>query len=200
MPAVIEFATLTDNARKRMVHSAALLMREKGVDGTSFSQVLQHSGAPRGSIYHYFPGGKAQLIEEATRYAGDYITAGMAKMLERGDPLAIVEAWSPFWRDILEDSQFSAGCPIVASTLESGQNPAIHAAAADVFRQWVDLLARGLTDRGVPPARARSLSTMAFSSLEGSVILARADRSMEPIEQTLAEVRGLLADALAAAA
>jgi AcrR family transcriptional regulator len=191
---------LTDDVRKRMIHSAALLLREKGVEGTSFSQVLAHAGAPRGSIYHYFPGGKAQMIEEATRHAGDYIGKAMAKLLENADPLAIVDAWTPFWQDILEGSQFSAGCPIVASTLDSDQTPSIHAAAADVFRDWLGLLADALVAHGVPPARARSLATMAFASMEGAVILARAERSMEPIDQTLAEVRDLLAGALAAAA
>ena len=56
------------DARQRMIVSAALLIREHGVEATSFSAVLAHSGAPRGSIYHHFPGGKAQLVEEATRY------------------------------------------------------------------------------------------------------------------------------------
>src|SRR5919201_518936 len=57
--------------RQRMIESAMALVAEHGVDGTSFSQVIEHSGAPRGSIYHHFPGGKAQLMEEATRYGGD---------------------------------------------------------------------------------------------------------------------------------
>src|SRR3712207_8589123 len=46
---------------------------ERGVQGTSFADVLEHSGAPRGSIYHHFGGGKTQLAEEATRWAGEYI-------------------------------------------------------------------------------------------------------------------------------
>ena len=59
-----------------MIETAAVVMRERGVEATSFSEVLARSGAPRGSIYHHFPGGKAQLIEEATRYAGDFTAAG----------------------------------------------------------------------------------------------------------------------------
>ena len=71
-----------------MIVSAALLIRERGVEATSFSDVIDHSGAPRGSIYHNFPGGKAQLVEEATRYAGDFTAAGLVAALGSDDPVA----------------------------------------------------------------------------------------------------------------
>src|SRR5437763_13613017 len=99
-------AQLARSPRDRMVQSAALLMREIGVENTSFSQVVQHSGAPRGSIYHYFPGGKAQLIEEATRWSGGVITRRMQRALEYADPLVLLDAWVPFWREVLEGSGF----------------------------------------------------------------------------------------------
>src|SRR5437868_10388052 len=100
--------------RERMIRSALVLMGEHGVEATSLAQVLEHSGAPRGSIYHHFPGGKAQLVEEATRYAGDR----MAKLLtrtvdEHDDPAAAVEALSNFWSTVLRDSDFTAGCPVL---------------------------------------------------------------------------------------
>src|SRR5947199_1270720 len=104
--------------RERMIQSAALLMREHGVEAMSFSQVVAHAGAPRGSIYHYFPGGKAQLMEEATRWAGNFVAVRMIKTLEAGDPVAILDAWPRFWRQVLETSNFAAGCPIAAGTLE----------------------------------------------------------------------------------
>src|SRR5688572_33420325 len=75
------------DSRQRMLESAAILFRERGVHGTSFSDVLAHSAAPRGSIYHHFPGGKAQLAEEATRYAAEFITGGLTAALAREDPV-----------------------------------------------------------------------------------------------------------------
>src|SRR5918995_78876 len=74
-------------ARDRMIESAAVLFRERGVHGTSFSDVLEHSGAPRGSIYHHFPGGKTELAAEAVRWAGDVIVAGTVAALADPDPL-----------------------------------------------------------------------------------------------------------------
>src|SRR5256886_15404708 len=79
--------------RERMIQSALVLMGEQGVEATSFSQVIEHSGAPRGSIYHHFPGGKEQLIEEATRYAGEAVVHLLNDAAERHeDPVAAVNA------------------------------------------------------------------------------------------------------------
>src|SRR3954447_21345876 len=111
--------------RERMIQSALILMGEHGGEGTSFSQVIEHSGAPRGSIYHHFPGGKAQLVEEATRHAGDMVV----KLLEaavadsEGGPRAALDAVSGFWKALLWNSDFAAGCPVVAATLESESSP-----------------------------------------------------------------------------
>ena len=68
--------------RERMIVSTALLMRERGARATSLDAVLEHSGAPRGSVYHHFPGGREQLLREATDYAGEYV----ARRLERTAP------------------------------------------------------------------------------------------------------------------
>src|SRR3954447_907538 len=190
-------AQLAQSPRERMVQSAALLMREHGAENTSFTQVLAHAGAPRGSIYHYFPGGKTQLIEEATRWSGEFIASGMARMFERGDPLDVLDAWPPFWREVLESSDYAAGCPIAAAAMEGDRTPTVRDAAGEVFRRFQDVFAAGLNRHGIEPARAASLATMAFAGIEGAVILARAERSFEPVERTVDELKTLVAGALA---
>ena len=185
-----------ESPRDKMVQSAALLMREHGVENTSFSQVVVHSGAPRGSIYHYFPGGKAQLVEEAVRWSGDVMTQAFRHGLETGDPLTLLAAAHGFWRGVLEGSDFAAGCPVAAGSLEAERTPAVRDAAGQVFAEWQDVIAQGLTERGVPEERARSLAAMTFAGIEGAVLMARAQRSMAPVEATLDELRRLVADAL----
>ena len=59
--------------REKMVRTAAVLLRENGVAGTTIDKVLATSGAPRGSVYHHFPGGRAQLLSEAVEFATDSI-------------------------------------------------------------------------------------------------------------------------------
>jgi TetR/AcrR family transcriptional repressor of lmrAB and yxaGH operons len=53
--------------RDRMLLSAVTLLRERGRNGVTLDAVLAHSGAPRGSIYHHFPGGRDQLVLEAAQ-------------------------------------------------------------------------------------------------------------------------------------
>lgn len=182
--------------RERMIRSAALLIRERGVENTSFSDVLAHSGAPRGSIYHYFPGGKAQLIEEATRWAGGFIVIAETAALEGDDPVAGVEAAVGFWRSVLSETDFAAGCPVVAATVEGDKMPAARDAAAEAFRQWVRPIAQTLERRGVARARAEALAALIISSIEGAVIIARAQRTMDPLDQVGDELRTIVRDAV----
>src|SRR2546427_13005272 len=113
-----------------MIQSAAVLMRERGIEATSFSAVLEHSGAPRGSIYHHFPGGKAQLVEEATRYAGEWTGRGLSAALEAGDVATAIDLFVAGWRHTLESTDFAAGCPVVAATVEGAARDEAAAAFA----------------------------------------------------------------------
>jgi AcrR family transcriptional regulator len=179
-----------------MIRSAALLMRERGGEGTSFSEVLAHSGAPRGSIYHHFPNGKAQLLEEATRFAGDYITGGLVQALQADDPLVVVDGITAMFRPILRDSDYAAGCPVVAGTLEGSRIPGARDAAGEAFRRWEEALTGALIRRNVPEERARSLSTLVFASTEGAIIMSRAQRTLDPLERVAEELKAMLRDAL----
>jgi TetR/AcrR family transcriptional regulator, lmrAB and yxaGH operons repressor len=182
--------------RERMIESALVLMGEHGVEATSFSQVIEHSGAPRGSIYHHFPGGKAQLVAEATRHAGDVVVELLEHAAEQPDPVAAVHAVADFWRTVLYDSDFAAGCPVVAATLEGDRSPAARDAARDAFERWEHLHTDILRRAGVPEERARSLASTAVSAIEGAIIVARAQRSNAPLERVVDELHTLLHDAI----
>jgi TetR/AcrR family transcriptional repressor of lmrAB and yxaGH operons len=179
-------------AREQMIESAMVLFRERGVDGTSFSDVIDHSGAPRGSIYHHFPGGKAQLAEEATRHAGELIAGGLAAALAADDPAAAVRAFAASWRKVLERSDFSSGCPIMSAALEGERSAAARDAAGSVFARCEELLADAMARRGAPPERARSLATLTVAAIEGAIVLARAQQSITPLERVADELAALV--------
>ena len=179
------------DARARMVRSAAVLLREHGAAGTSIDRVLAHSGAPRGSVYHHFPGGRAQLIDEAVALAGDFVAGLIDAAAKDGDPAAAIGKFCELWRTWLVDSDFRAGCPIVAVTVENSS-----ALAAGVFRQWTDGLAASFAGRGLSDARARRLATFVIAAVEGAVIMCRAGRSLAPLEAAVEEIHELLAHAL----
>jgi TetR/AcrR family transcriptional regulator, lmrAB and yxaGH operons repressor len=182
--------------RQRMIDSAAVLMRERGVEATSFSEVLAHSGAPRGSIYHHFPGGKAQLIEEATEYAGQYTAKGLARALSAADPIAAIDAFTSMWIRTLNESDFAAGCSVVAATLEAERIPGARQAAAEAFRSWEQTISDALEPHVGDGARARSLATLVIASIEGAVVLCRAQQATEPLQRVAGELRALLVAAV----
>ncbi len=184
------------NSRDRMIQSAAILFRRRGIEGTSFSDVLEHSGAPRGSIYHHFPGGKAQLAEEATRYAGDFIAAGLVAALAAADPVAAIRKFTSFWLGLLRDAGFADGCPVVAAAVEGDGVPGARDAAGAAFARWEELLAAAVERRGLSPDRARSVASLVIAATEGAIVISRAQRSTEPLERVTAEIEQLVAGLL----
>lgn len=182
-------AHATAGTRERMVRSAAVLFRERGYSGTAFSDVIAHSGAPRGSIYHHFPDGKAQLAQEAVAWAAAAIAERLDEALaQERDAAGVLRAFLAPWREVLERSDFRAGCPLVAITVETGVPPALTAAVADAFDGWRELLAARLRRAGIPPARARTLATLTLSAIEGAVLLCRAQRDTAPLDAVAAEL------------
>jgi TetR/AcrR family transcriptional repressor of lmrAB and yxaGH operons len=188
--------TMRTDTRERMIRSAAVLFRQRGVEGTAFSDVLAHSGAPRGSIYHHFPGGKAQLAEEATRYAGELIASGLTAALRHDDPVAALRQFVEAWSAVLRESGCADGCPVVAAALEGDRSPGAREAAGAAFASWEALLAEALEDHDVDPERARSLATLSVAAIEGAVVVARARREIAPLERVGRELEELLRDAL----
>jgi AcrR family transcriptional regulator len=189
---------MTSDSRERMVRSAVYLFREHGYTGTGFRDVIAHSGAPRGSIYHHFPGGKVQLAEEAIRYAGDFIGKGVDAAVQEHDPVGTVHVFVNWWRRILEKSDFRAGCPIVAITIESHQDaPQLAAAATAVFERWQQALSTGLQTAGVTKDRSTRLATLIVAAVEGATILCRARRETAPLDDVVTELETLIRSALA---
>lgn len=181
--------------RERMVRSAALLIRERGAHATAISDVLEHSGAPRGSAYHYFPDGRTQLLCEAVDYAGEYVAARIAQG-ERGTD--VLDGLIDAYRAQLASSNYRAGCPIVAVAVEAGDpddparvTPLIERSAA-VFARWTDLIAQRLVADGVEPTRAEELAMLMTTAIEGAIIVARASRDVKPLDLVHRQLRALL--------
>ena len=181
--------------RERMVVSAALLIRERGAHATAISDVLEHSGAPRGSAYHYFPGGRTQLLCEAVDYAGDHVGAIIA---EAEGGLELVDTLIDKYRRQLLDSDFRAGCPIVAVSVEAGEQqdrermtPVIERAAA-VFDRWTELIVQRFVADGIPRDQAAELAVLATSAIEGAIVLARVRRDLTPLDLVHRQLRSSL--------
>jgi TetR/AcrR family transcriptional repressor of lmrAB and yxaGH operons len=184
---------LARGVRERMVASAVDLLARRGLQATSFSEVLEHSGAPRGSVYHHFPGGKDQMISSALDAAGDRAI----ELLDRkaGAPAEEIVAWFlHIWREVLIRGKFEAGCAVLAVAV-AADSPELLEQTAQVFRTWRRRLAELLEQGGLRPADAQGFAAVLVASSEGAVVLARAEQTLEPFdlvaEQLVAQVRAL---------
>jgi AcrR family transcriptional regulator len=174
-----------------MLDSAIVLFRQRGVADTSMRDIVEHSGAPRGSIYHHFPGGKDQLAAEATERAGAFI-AGLLEELSRDDAATAVDRFVDYWISALTRAGFRDGCPAAAAAL-TDETPSARRAAGVAFSRWEGLLADGLVARGRSRDDADALATLAVAAIEGALILARAQESEAPLRRVGTQLRALLA-------
>jgi TetR/AcrR family transcriptional repressor of lmrAB and yxaGH operons len=175
--------------KQRMVSSTITLLRERGPRGTSIDAVLAHSGSPRGSVYHHFPAGRAEMISTAVRQAGDYISSLFEDVAESGDVRAGLDLFVQFWKQALVDSDYRAGCPVVALAVDSHEDvPEATALVAEIFGEWQSTCARLLEQHGHDPARARRLAALVVAAVEGAVILCRSQRSTEPLDAVVTEL------------
>ncbi|MFG1805214.1 TetR/AcrR family transcriptional regulator [Streptomyces sp. NPDC049040] len=195
-------APRTHGPRERMVFAAAQLIRRDGVGATGMRDVAARAEAPRGSLQHYFPGGKEQLVNEAVTWAGRYAGKRVARYLaELPDPTpgALFEAMTWQWIAEFEADGFGTGCPVAAATVDSTATlPSAREATAAAFAAWTTPLTAALTTLRVPAARAPGLATLMISTLEGAILMARAHQSTAPLVTVTTELAPLL-DAAAAA-
>ncbi len=185
---------MVGEVRSRMIEGAVRLLATRGLDGTSFSEVLELTGAPRGSVYHHFPEGKEQLIGSAVERAG-----GRAlDLLDTWTGLTAEEVATNFlgiWREILSRSRFEAGCAVLAVTVAT-DSPSLLDSAATVFRAWRARLAALLQQGGLRSADAARFAALLVASSEGAVVICRAEHDMATFdlvsESLLDQVRGLI--------
>ncbi|BCQ07626.1 putative HTH-type transcriptional regulator YxaF [Mycobacterium heckeshornense] len=177
---------MSTSTRDRFLTTAAALFRRQGYSGTGLKQIVAESGAPLGSLYYFFPGGKQDLALNAIGHTA----ARYEELLDRvfahtGDIGQAAIKWFGWAARALEESDFADGCPIgtLASEIAS-TNDTLRAASQAVFDAWRSRVATQLISGGVKPARAGELATFAVASLEGAIMLARTQRSSQPLRDT----------------
>lgn len=179
--------------KQRMLDSAVLLLRERGAAGVTVDAVLAHSGAPRGSVYHHFPGGRNEMVLGAVRQAGDYIATMVSESAAEGDVQQMVERLVAFWKRALTKTDYRAGCPVAAMAMDSRDViPDAGELVREIFARWQASLAEVLSANGFEAPRAQRLAIVVVSVIEGAIILCRAHRDLGPLDDVLVEIAPLL--------
>jgi TetR/AcrR family transcriptional regulator, lmrAB and yxaGH operons repressor len=193
-----EAAAMATDTRARMLETTARLVQLRGYHGTSLNDVLAGSGAPRGSLYHHFPGGKDQLVLEATRAAVAEVTEALRETLAGAStPGAGVRAFVELGARVMEETDYAFGCPVAGIVLDSTPGAdALATVCREAFDEWVGLLRASFQAAGLPPDRALALALMVESSIEGLLLIVRAYRDVAPARAVAVELSAAVDAAL----
>lgn len=170
-------------ARERMVVTAARLFQRHGYHAVGFRRIVEESGAPRGSIYHHFPGGKEQLGAEAVQLSGAALVHSVERLArDAPDVAGVLEGIGGLLAGWLESSEFEAGCPVATVALECAPaSGPVTDACREVFRGWCAVLTERLVDEGWSRADASARATTIVAAIEGALLLARVERDATPV-------------------
>jgi TetR/AcrR family transcriptional regulator, lmrAB and yxaGH operons repressor len=188
---------MAGEVRQRMVEGAVQLLAHRGLKSTSFAEVLELTGTPRGSVYHHFPEGKDQLVGAAVDLAGAYLVELMDRKAGASAE-EIAKYFLQVWRGVLTRSNCESGCAVLAVTVATDSAELVNR-AAEVFRGWRKRLAALLTQGGLRREQASALATLLIAAAEGAVVLSRAERSTEAFDivarQLNEQVKRIVAEA-----
>jgi TetR/AcrR family transcriptional repressor of lmrAB and yxaGH operons len=171
-----------------------VLLRSQGYAATGLSEIVELSGAPRGSLYFHFPGGKEELATAAMERSGEALRRAIAATMDApggaGAGVAmLIEALAAG----LERSGYTDGCPIATVALETAAgSETLRATAAGIFAAWLAELEGALLRDGVEAAVAERRAMLTLSAIEGALLLSRARRDTAPLEAVRDELAPIL--------
>jgi len=186
---------MAGEVRERMVEGAMALLARQGLDATSFSEVLAATGAPRGSLYHHFPGGKDELAIEATRAAVDEATEALRDALAKAkNPARGVRAYLEAAAHLLRETDYTFGCPVAPVILDAAGGVAeLAELCRQAFETWAGMMRAAFVAAGLPGKRAQALALLVMSSIEGLLLIARANRDCSALATVAAELERVVA-------
>jgi AcrR family transcriptional regulator len=175
---------LPADTKDRILDTTAELFRRYGYTGTGMKQIVAEANAPFGSLYHFFPGGKAELGEEVIRRSGQmYRELFEAIADEAADFVSGVEDFFAGAAEVLRQTNYEDACPIATVALEvASTSEPLRKATADVFQSWIEAASERAVAAGVDEAAARELAITLICELEGAFLLCRAMKSTEPMK------------------
>jgi AcrR family transcriptional regulator len=171
--------------RDRLVTVTGELMRQHGYAATGIKAILSRSGAPSGSLYHFFPGGKEELAAEAISSAGAAYRDLVASYFQpTADPCRAAVAFFDDAADMLESTDFVDACPIAAIALETASSsPVLRVAAAEAFESWLAVIRRCAIASGATTSDADELAESLFVLMQGAFVLARTNQDAAPLRR-----------------
>lgn len=186
--------------RQPIIDAAVRLFRQRGYAATGLNDLVEASGSPKGSMYHYFPEGKPAIAQAAVEEAGRRVVETIEQLGTRSSTTAeLILAHARLLADWMEKSGFRDGCPMTTVLLELAPlDQAVTEAGRQAFAARIDALREKLMGEGIGDQEAQDLAMLCTNALQGSLVLARVERSRIPIERTAARLAALLDEQVSA--
>jgi len=180
--------------REAFLDATGMLLRRRGYAATGLAEIVELSGAPRGSLYFHFPGGKEELAVASMERAAGALAAAIRQILAgEGDTEEVLGALIDALAAGLRASGFRDGCPIATVALEAAsESEPLRLAAERAFESWTTPIEERLLASGLDPAAAARRAVLVLSAIEGALILARARRDVAPLTCVREELAALL--------
>ena len=185
-------------SRDQIIETTCNLLEAQGFHATGLNQIVKESGAPKGSLYYYFPGGKEELAAAALARTGRLLAARIRQGLSKhADAAEAVRKFVLVIARNAEASGFRTGGPLMTVALETAtSSPRLNAACREAYQQLQAAFAEKLVLCGYSPARAAELAIFINAAIEGGIILSRTAHSAEPLRRVAKELgRQLMAEA-----
>ena len=172
-----------ERTRQKLVDTTAELLQRQGYHATGLAQIVAESGAPRGSLYFHFPGGKDELAVSALDASSRVWRARIDEVVAAAADLGqAVEAVCKLLADDLAASRYQRGCPVAAVALEAAATTGpVRAAVESHYAEWAAAIVERVTAAGMPRDAAKQLATFVLASIEGALLLAKVQRSKQPL-------------------
>lgn len=170
------------------------LLETQGLHATGLNQIVKRSGAPKGSLYHYFPAGKDEIAEAAIVGTGHAVAEHIAAALaEPEDAAEAVYSFVMRIAELVEVSKFTSGGPLATVAMETATtNARLNHACRGAYDRLQMAFESKLVDVHYPKAAARDLATFITAAIEGGTILCRTYHSGDPLRLVAAQLRGVL--------
>jgi TetR/AcrR family transcriptional repressor of lmrAB and yxaGH operons len=181
--------------RQAIIDTCVTLFRRNGYSATGLNDIVEASGAPKGSLYHYFPAGKSSIAEAAVEEAGKRVAETLRKLSKETSSTGdLLKAHAKLLAGWLKTSGFRAGCPITTVLLElAPEDRAVTNAGRKAYADRLAILKDKLIADGIPDRRADRLAILCTSAMQGALIQARVERSGGPVLTAAEELAELLA-------
>ena len=177
-------------SREEIMQRLLKMFRAGGYQGTSMSMISKETGLGKASLYHHFPGGKEEMVDEVINYVGGLLQSNVLDPLNGKDEPqkrleSMIENLNQFYECgmqscILESLSLSAGSEIAGNKLKASMNA------------WIDSMTKLAEDSGFSSKEASEKAEKAMVAIQGALIVTRTTGDKKVFERTMALLPGLL--------